>query len=136
MRTDWKIPLYVILGAAGTVLAWTYAARFMSGGNGVADFVRTCFASPATAAVTWDISFSALVFWVFVLAECRRTGMPYFWVYWLLSLLALVLAMAVFLLARERHMLKAEAGKSGTDKAARKGKRKKVSTGAPRAQLP
>ena len=69
-------------------------------------FVKQLFATPVSRFFSFDVLFSAITFWVFMLWEGRRLEMKNLWIYALCTLLVGVsFGLPLFLFFRERKMI-------------------------------
>lgn len=94
--------LYLVLAVAGAALPYAFFLQFFRtqglGGN----FVGALFVNGAAGGFAVDVLLSSLVFWVFLFADARRSGVARPWVYVIVNLLiGLSCALPLFLWARE-----------------------------------
>jgi hypothetical protein len=106
-------PSYALLAAAGLVVPWLFNLRFMAEGGSWVDLpavAALAFANQVAASFTSDLLIAFVAFLVFSIAEGRRIGMAWWWVYPLLgATIAFAFAFPLFLLMRDRHLQRAEA---------------------------
>jgi len=95
--------ILALLGAfvpLGALAPFVYAHGFAPG-----LFVKQLFETPVSRFFAFDVLFSAITFWVFMLREGRRLEMKKIWVYVLCTcLVGVSLGLPLFLLFRERKM--------------------------------
>ena len=95
--------LFLTLAAIGAVLPWFFFLQFFEAEGLGGDFVGALFVNGAAGGFTTDLLISSLVFWIFLFAEARRSGVARPWLYVLVNLLiGLSCALPLFLWARER----------------------------------
>lgn len=99
--------VYLALSLLGLVSTWVFNLQFMGEDHprGALDFIEASFANAASSSLAVDIGVVFFAFCVWVVAESRRLGMRYSWVWPPLALfVALAFAMPLFLFLRERHL--------------------------------
>jgi hypothetical protein len=104
--------VYAVLAVLGAIGTWTYNARFAAenGGFDALAWIRGGFASSASSSLAVDFYVSMTAGLVLLVAEARRIKMKGVWLYLALLGVAWATAFPLFLLARERHLEKAERG--------------------------
>ena len=104
--------MYLILAVVGAVVPWVFFIRFFQAEGLAGPFVPALFANGAAGGFTADLLVSSLVFWIFLFAEGRRTGVSRLWVYVVVNLaIGLSCALPLFLWAREGSQASAIAGR-------------------------
>lgn len=101
------IALYAALAAAALYATWSHNLEFLAlpGNGGALGFVRLAYANPAAASLANDILFAGLAVFAFMLAEARRLGIRFAWVYIILSLgVAVSVMLPLFLIARQLRL--------------------------------
>ncbi len=108
MQLTLRMKVYATLAVAGLVVPWYFNLQFMRAAGGpfaLGAFVAGGYANPAAASLTSDLTVGATAFLIWMLAEARRLGMRYAWVYAVLLFgVAFAFACPLFLLMRERHL--------------------------------
>jgi hypothetical protein len=94
--------LYLAGAVLGTVLPYAFFVPFvLEHGLKLSLLVEQLFANRIAAFFGMDVIVSALVLWVFVIAEGRRLGMRHLWVYFVCTLtVGVSLALPLFLYLR------------------------------------
>ena len=103
------IALYAVLAAAALVATWSQNLQFFAlpDNGGILGFIRMANANPAAASLANDILFVCLTAFAFMVAEARRLGIRFVWVYILLSLgIAVSVMFPLFLIARQLRLVK------------------------------
>ena len=97
--------VYAALAVAGAILPlWQFAPFLREHGLAVSLVFQELFATPVSAFFGTDVIVSAIVLWVFVVAEGRRAGVRQLWAPIAASLLVGVsLGLPLFLYLRERQ---------------------------------
>lgn len=101
------VALYALLAAGALYATWSHNLEFFAlpDNGGLAGFIRQGYANPAAASLANDILFVCLAAFAFMLAEARRLGIRYVWVYILLSLgIAISVMFPLFLIARQLRL--------------------------------
>ena len=108
--------LYAALAVAGFLLPMSQLLPFVrQSGLDFGAFLAQPFANPASSMFALDLLVSCAVFWTFVWAEGRRTGVSHRWIYVAFTLLVgLSFALPMFLLARERSRERRESNNGVT----------------------
>lgn len=108
VQTMPRSTLYLILAIVGAAAPWLFFARFFATAGPGADFVGALFVNGAAGGFTTDLLISSLVFWIFLYAEARRSGVGRPWIYVVVNLaIGLSCALPLFLWARERAAARA-----------------------------
>jgi hypothetical protein len=95
--------LYLVLSVVGAALPYAFFVQFFHAEGPSGDFVGALFTNGAAAGFTTDLLVSSLVFWLFLVAEARRSGVARPWVYVIVNLaVGLSCALPLFLWSRER----------------------------------
>lgn len=95
--------IYLLLAVVGAVVPWLFFARFFAAEGLGGAFIPALFVNGAAGGLTADLLISSLVFWIFLFAEARRTGVGRTWIYIVINLaIGLSCALPLFLWARER----------------------------------
>ena len=101
------IALYAVLAAAALVATWSHNLEFFAlpDNGGTLGFIRLAYANPAAASLANDILFVCLAAFAFMLAEARRLGIRFVWLYIVLSLaIAVSVMFPLFLIARQLRL--------------------------------
>ncbi|HZR37325.1 MAG TPA: DUF2834 domain-containing protein [Nevskia sp.] len=101
------VALYALLAAGALYATWSHNLKFLAlpGNGGAPGFIRLAYANPAAASLANDILFVCLAAFAFMLAEARRLGIRYVWVYIVLSLgIAVSVMLPLFLIARQLRL--------------------------------
>lgn len=106
MKTPDKVlvAFYGLLAAGALYATWSNNLEFfgLPDNGGLAGFIAMSYANPAAASISNDLLFACLAIFAFMLAESRRIGMRFVWVYIVLSLVVAVSVMTpLFLAARQ-----------------------------------
>ena len=108
MNLTLRMKIYAALAVAGLVIPWYFNLQFMRAAGGqfaLGAFVAGGYANPAAASLTSDLTVGATAFLIWMIAEARRLGMRYAWVYAVLLFgVAFGFACPLFLFMRERHL--------------------------------
>jgi len=97
--------IYAALAVVGAVVPWYFNLQFMATGAGGPEFISALWVNAATSSFTVDLAIACITFVVWLLAEARRLGMRYAWIYVVLTfVVAFACAFPLFLLMRERHL--------------------------------
>ena len=118
-RTERRVtPLrvvYLVLALVGAVWPWWYNAAFALAHGGAFDpavFIAEAFSTPAGGSLSADILVAAGAGSVWMIAEARRLGMRFVWVYVALgTLVAFACAFPLFLFVREGVLQRADAAR-------------------------
>jgi hypothetical protein len=107
-RTDKALcAVYALLGLAALVGTQITLVRHLTQdqGNGFADALSDTVVNPAATFTVIDLLAVALVAVVFMIAEGRRLGMRFLWVYVVVTFaVAISVALPAFLIARQVHL--------------------------------
>ncbi len=108
MRSDEMRWVYLCGAIIGTVLPFTFLARFVAAsGADPSAFVRALVQSDLAMFFAMDVLVSAFILWFFIFAEGRKQRMKHLWIYVLCTLLVGVsLALPLFLFFRELEFSK------------------------------
>jgi hypothetical protein len=101
------IALYAACAAGALYATWSHNLEFFAlpGNGGIAGFIRGAYANPAAASIANDILFVCLAAFAFMIAEARRLGIRFVWVYMVLSLaVAISVMFPLFLIARQLRL--------------------------------
>ena len=100
--------LFLSLAVIGAVLPWFFFVQFFQAdGYEFGSFSAALFVNGAAGGFTADLLISSLVFWIFLFAEARRTGVARPWLYVVINLLiGLSCALPLFLWAQDRASLR------------------------------
>lgn len=103
---------YALLALGALYATWSNNLAFFAlpDNGGLAGFIRMSYVNPAAASIANDVAFVCLAAFVFMVAEARRLGMRFVWVYLVLSLtIAISVMFPLFLLARQMKLAETSA---------------------------
>jgi hypothetical protein len=103
---------YAAIALGALVGTWSQNIQFLlqDDNGGLGGFISDSYANAASASITNDVLFVALAAFVLMAVEARRLGIRHVWVYMLMSfLVAISVALPLFLLARQRKLAESEA---------------------------
>jgi hypothetical protein len=98
------IALYAAFAAGALYATWSHNLEFFAlpDNGGMAGFIRGAYANPAAASLANDVLFVCLAAFAFMIAEARRLGVRFVWIYIVLSLgVAVSVMFPLFLIARQ-----------------------------------
>jgi hypothetical protein len=98
---------YLLLSIIGLIVTWYFNIQWMktAENKGLIAFFAEGYVNHATTSLTNDLLVVFLCFCVWVVAESKRIGMRFGWIYPPLALfVALAFAYPFFLFLRERHL--------------------------------
>jgi hypothetical protein len=101
------ITLYAVFAAVALYATWSHNLAFFAqpDNGGMAGFIRQCYVNHPASSIANDIVLLCLAAFVFMLAEARRLGIRYVWVYIVLSLgIAVSVMFPLFLIARQLRL--------------------------------
>ena len=104
-RTSTLSTVYFTCAIAGLVATWYFNWQYIAGGGGFlpSQFFGTAFANVLTTAITIDVYFAAFVFSIWVIAESKRNGVKWPWLYVALCFsVGLAFAFPLYLAFKER----------------------------------
>lgn len=96
--------LYALFAVGALIATWSNNLAFFAlpDNGGLMGFIRGSYANPAAASISNDLLFMCLAAFTFMVAEAKRLGIRFVWVYILLSLcIAVSVMFPLFLLARQ-----------------------------------
>lgn len=115
MRSNDKllVALYAAFAVGALYATWSHNLQFFAlpDNGGLAGFIRGAYANPAAASIANDILFVCLAAFAFMIAEARRLGVRYVWLYIALSLgVAVSVVFPLFLIARQLKLAQRRGG--------------------------
>ena len=94
--------IYLVLAILGAVAPWFFFLHFFGAHGHFAGFIPALFVNGAAAGFTTDLLISSLVFWIFLFADVRQSGVARPWLFVVINLaIGLSCAFPLYLWARE-----------------------------------
>lgn len=106
MTTTHRQLFYAVMAIIGVVVTWMHNIDFIMTHQGFSllTFVEQAKSNPAGASLANDVGVVGVVFFFWSFIEARRLGMKHWWIYVVLTIVAIACSMPIFLLMRERHL--------------------------------
>lgn len=98
--------IYGVLAVLALLATWHQNAAYLGGDpvSSTVQFWRETLVTPASVSIMVDLFLLGLAVVVWMVAEARRLGVPYVWVYVAMgALVAISVSVPLFLIARERR---------------------------------
>ena len=99
---------YLIAAIIGAIAPYATYFGYLAYVPGASGVLSLAWGSPIAAATLVDFTISCLVFWPFVFAESRRSGIRYWWLFIVANIfIGLSFALPAFLYVREQQRSRA-----------------------------